>query len=49
MFYDNTPDAPWIGKCREEYFEAFDKEEVEEEDEDMSYELWRDRQMENEE
>lgn len=46
MFYDNIPDAPWIGLHREDYFRH--DEEESEYDEDSSYESRKIEDMEDE-
>lgn len=47
MSYNDIPDAPWIGKCREDYY-GYNDEEEPEFDEDFAYECWRDMKLEEE-
>lgn len=43
------PDAPWVGKCADDYYAAFEpKEDFDDEAEDIAYEIERDRRMEEE-
>lgn len=52
MYYDDRDlEAPWVGKCRDDYYDDFDDEDEEKElefDEDFEYESRRDMRFEDE-